>query len=139
MRSASESSGPSVRPSEFVTKEPRLREPSTAKRTRSIATPPAGTPRETSRMCVESRPIRSLYAATDGKQRPCYRQAVLRSARMAACFRPYLGLAYALPLTIQRSRMPLIRDVYGKGRVRVMRVKRDTKRHELRELTVKVM
>jgi urate oxidase len=35
--------------------------------------------------------------------------------------------------------MPLIRDVYGKGRVRVMRVKRDTKRHEVRELTVKVM
>jgi urate oxidase len=35
--------------------------------------------------------------------------------------------------------MPLVRDIYGKGRVRVMRVKRDTKRHELRELTVKVM
>ena len=35
--------------------------------------------------------------------------------------------------------MPLVRDIYGKGRVRVMRVKRDTKRHEVRELTVKAM
>jgi urate oxidase len=35
--------------------------------------------------------------------------------------------------------MPLVRDIYGKGRVRVMRVKRDTKRHEVRELSVKAM
>ena len=35
--------------------------------------------------------------------------------------------------------MPLVRDIYGKGRVRVMRVKRDSKRHEVRELTVKAM
>src|SRR5947209_1234562 len=35
--------------------------------------------------------------------------------------------------------MPLVRNIYGKGRVRVMRVMRDTKRHELRELTVKAM
>lgn len=35
--------------------------------------------------------------------------------------------------------MPLVHDTYGKGRVRVMRVRRDTERHEVRELTVKVM
>ncbi len=32
--------------------------------------------------------------------------------------------------------MPLIRSTYGKGRVRIMRVKRDTERHEARELNV---
>ena len=35
--------------------------------------------------------------------------------------------------------MPLIRDSYGKGRVRIMRVKRDSARHEVRELNVKAM
>jgi urate oxidase len=35
--------------------------------------------------------------------------------------------------------MPLVRNIYGKGRVRVMRVKRGPKRHEVRELTVKAM
>jgi urate oxidase len=35
--------------------------------------------------------------------------------------------------------MPLIHNSYGKGRVRVMRVQRDTARHEVRELTVKTM
>jgi urate oxidase len=35
--------------------------------------------------------------------------------------------------------MPLIRDSYGKGRVRIMRVKRDGARHEVRELNVKAM
>ena len=35
--------------------------------------------------------------------------------------------------------MPLLSNTYGKGRVRVMRVKRDTKRHEVRELTLKAM
>lgn len=35
--------------------------------------------------------------------------------------------------------MPLIRNSYGKGRVRIMRVERSTARHEARELDVKVM
>ncbi|MCB4767769.1 urate oxidase [Ancylobacter sp. Lp-2] len=35
--------------------------------------------------------------------------------------------------------MPLIRNSYGKGRVRIMRVQRDTPRHEVRELTVQCM
>lgn len=35
--------------------------------------------------------------------------------------------------------MPLIRNTYGKGRVRIMRVKRDSARHEVRELTVQCM
>ena len=35
--------------------------------------------------------------------------------------------------------MPLIRNSYGKGRVRIMRVKRDSARHEVRELSVQVM
>lgn len=35
--------------------------------------------------------------------------------------------------------MSLIKHSYGKGRVRIMRVKRDTARHEARELNVKVM
>ena len=35
--------------------------------------------------------------------------------------------------------MALVRNTYGKGRVRVMRVKRDGDRHEVRELTVKAM
>lgn len=35
--------------------------------------------------------------------------------------------------------MALIRNSYGKGRVRVMRVRRDSARHEVRELNVQVM
>jgi urate oxidase len=35
--------------------------------------------------------------------------------------------------------MPLIQNTYGKGRVRIMRVKRDDERHEVRELTVRAM
>jgi urate oxidase len=35
--------------------------------------------------------------------------------------------------------MALVRNIYGKGRVRVMRLKRDGERHEARELTVKAM
>src|SRR5262245_50393731 len=35
--------------------------------------------------------------------------------------------------------MALVRNTYGKGRVRIMRVKRDGDRHEVRELTVKAM
>ena len=35
--------------------------------------------------------------------------------------------------------MALVRNTYGKGRVRVMRVKRDEARHEVRELSVKAM
>jgi urate oxidase len=35
--------------------------------------------------------------------------------------------------------MPLIHSSYGKGHVRIMRVKRDSARHEVRELTVQVM
>lgn len=35
--------------------------------------------------------------------------------------------------------MPLIRNSYGKGRVRVMRVQRDSARHEVRELSVQVL
>jgi urate oxidase len=35
--------------------------------------------------------------------------------------------------------MALIHNTHGKGRVRVMRVKRDTDRHEVRELSVKAM
>jgi urate oxidase len=35
--------------------------------------------------------------------------------------------------------MRLSSSTYGKGRVRIMRVKRDTSRHEVRELTVKVL
>ena len=35
--------------------------------------------------------------------------------------------------------MPLIRNTYGKGRVRIMRVKRDAARHEVRELSVQAM
>ncbi|MDQ0511376.1 factor-independent urate hydroxylase [Ancylobacter amanitiformis] len=35
--------------------------------------------------------------------------------------------------------MALIRNSYGKGRVRIMRVKRDSARHEVRELTVEVL
>ncbi|HSI41474.1 MAG TPA: urate oxidase [Xanthobacteraceae bacterium] len=35
--------------------------------------------------------------------------------------------------------MPLVHHTYGKGRVRIMRVKRDHDRHEVRELNVKVL
>ncbi|QIB34145.1 factor-independent urate hydroxylase [Ancylobacter pratisalsi] len=35
--------------------------------------------------------------------------------------------------------MPLIRNSYGKGHVRIMRVNRDSARHEVRELTVEVL
>src|SRR5436190_7740654 len=35
--------------------------------------------------------------------------------------------------------MALVKSTYGKGRVRVMRIHRDGDRHEVRELTVKVM
>ena len=35
--------------------------------------------------------------------------------------------------------MPLIRNKYGKGRVRVMRIHRDGERHEVSQLDVKVM
>jgi urate oxidase len=35
--------------------------------------------------------------------------------------------------------MPLIRNTYGKGRVRIMRVERDTERHEVRELSVECL
>jgi urate oxidase len=35
--------------------------------------------------------------------------------------------------------MHLAKSTYGKGRVRIMRVKRDTDRHEVRELNVKVL
>lgn len=35
--------------------------------------------------------------------------------------------------------MPLIRNSYGKGRVRIMRVARDSARHEVRELSVQAM
>lgn len=35
--------------------------------------------------------------------------------------------------------MPLIRNSYGKGRVRIMRVQRDSARHEVRELSVQAM
>jgi urate oxidase len=35
--------------------------------------------------------------------------------------------------------MALVHHTYGKGRVRVMRVQRDSERHEVRELTVKAM
>lgn len=35
--------------------------------------------------------------------------------------------------------MTLVRNTYGKGRVRIMRIKRDTATHEVRELTVKAM
>jgi len=35
--------------------------------------------------------------------------------------------------------MALITSTYGKGRVRIMRVKRDTARHEVRELSVKTL
>lgn len=35
--------------------------------------------------------------------------------------------------------MPLISNSYGKGRVRIMRVARDSARHEVRELSVQVM
>lgn len=35
--------------------------------------------------------------------------------------------------------MPLIRNSYGKGRVRIMRAQRDTPRHEVRELSVQAM
>lgn len=35
--------------------------------------------------------------------------------------------------------MPLVRNTYGKGRVRIMRVNRESERHEVRELSVQAM
>ncbi|HEY9214611.1 MAG TPA: urate oxidase [Ancylobacter sp.] len=35
--------------------------------------------------------------------------------------------------------MPLVRNTYGKGRVRIMRVQREGERHEVRELSVQAM
>lgn len=35
--------------------------------------------------------------------------------------------------------MPLVRNTYGKGRVRIMRVQRERERHEMRELSVQAM
>ncbi|MBC7585804.1 MAG: urate oxidase, partial [Tardiphaga sp.] len=35
--------------------------------------------------------------------------------------------------------MPLIKNTYGKGRVRVMRVHRDGDRHEVSQLSIKAM
>lgn len=47
----------------------------------------------------------------------------------------------ASPAGFERDggQMPLIHNTYGKGRVRIMRVKRDGERHEVRELTVRAM
>jgi urate oxidase len=41
--------------------------------------------------------------------------------------------------TVGGSRVPLIKNKYGKGRVRVMRIHRDGDRHEVSQLNVKVM
>src|SRR5216683_4691629 len=44
-----------------------------------------------------------------------------------------------LPVELEVSRVPLIKNRYGKGRVRVMRIHRDGERHEVSQLNVKAM
>src|SRR6202045_4735081 len=43
------------------------------------------------------------------------------------------------PVELEVSRVPLIKSKYGKGRVRVMRLHRDGGRHEVSQLSIKVM
>src|SRR5437879_7550271 len=43
------------------------------------------------------------------------------------------------PVEREVSRVPLIKNRYGKGRVRVMRIHRDGERHEVSQLNVKAM
>ncbi|MDB5640443.1 MAG: urate oxidase [Bradyrhizobium sp.] len=43
------------------------------------------------------------------------------------------------PVELEVSRVPLIKNRYGKGRVRVMRIHRDGARHEVSQLNVKAM
>src|SRR6266404_8565550 len=42
-----------------------------------------------------------------------------------------------LPVELEVSRVPLIKNRYGKGRVRVMRIHRDGEWHEVSQLNVK--
>src|SRR6266850_6662255 len=44
-----------------------------------------------------------------------------------------------LPVELEVSRVPLIKNRYGKGRVRVMRIHRDGERNEVSQLSVKAM
>jgi urate oxidase len=44
-----------------------------------------------------------------------------------------------LPVEMEILRVPLIRNRYGKGRVRVMRIHRDGERHEVSQLNIKAM
>jgi urate oxidase len=53
-----------------------------------------------------------------------------------AHFRQYLANS---PVEREAVRVPLIRNRYGKGRVRVMRIHRDGDRHEVSQLNVKAM
>jgi hypothetical protein len=50
----------------------------------------------------------------------------------------WAGLDDIVPLN-RRLRVPLIKNRYGKGRVRVMRIHRDGDRHEVSQLNVKAM
>src|SRR5438874_8325834 len=43
------------------------------------------------------------------------------------------------PVEREVSRVPLIKNRYGKGRVRVMRIHRDGERHEVSQLNIKAM
>src|SRR6202163_3747803 len=43
------------------------------------------------------------------------------------------------PADLEVFRVPLIKNRYGKGRVRVMRIHRDGDRHEVSQLNVKAM
>lgn len=43
------------------------------------------------------------------------------------------------PIFLEVPRVPLIKNTYGKGRVRVMRVHRDGDRHEVSQLSIKAM
>jgi len=54
-------------------------------------------------------------------------------------FKPGRYQALATCLRPEVLRVPLIKNRYGKGRVRVMRIHRDGERHEVSQLNVKAM
>jgi urate oxidase len=53
--------------------------------------------------------------------------------------RPDRGDARPCEVEPEAVRVPLIKNKYGKGRVRVMRIHRDGERHEVSQLNVKAM
>src|ERR1700726_4307832 len=74
------------------------------------------------------------------KQGPCQRRVCFLDPWHERCsFRDPDGKIRLPAETVGGSRVPLIKNKYGKGRVRVMRIHRDGDRHEVSQLNVKAM